>query len=83
MCVKANKGSAMRENEEAKQLVKTAREAMKEWKAKAGIKAVLPKTRNQKMEKIKYSKSVRARERHELRKVSLGAASSVRIVKPE
>jgi hypothetical protein len=60
-----------------------AHEAMKEWKAKTGIKAVVPKTRNQKMEMQKYNKRVRAEERHELRKVSIGAASGVRMIKPE
>jgi hypothetical protein len=77
------RGLAMRDNGATRQLSRAAKEAMKEWKAETGIKAILPKTENQKMEKIKYNRSIRARERHELRKVSIGAASEVRIINPK
>ena len=59
-----------------------AKEAMKEWKAKTGIRAILKKTANQKRELKNYQRSVRTRERAELRKISHGAASPVRIIDP-
>lgn len=60
-----------------------AKEAMKEWKAKTGIKAIVPKTDQQKWEMKKYRQRVRTRDRAEMRKISHGAASPVRILKPE
>jgi hypothetical protein len=81
--VKKVRGLAMRDNVATRQLSRAAKEAMQEWKAKTGIKAILPKTENQKVEIMKYKKSMRARERHELRKVSIGAASEVRIINPQ
>lgn len=58
-----------------------AKEAMKEWKAKTGIKAIVPKTDQQKREAKKYRQRLRTHERAELRKISHGPASPVRIIK--
>lgn len=65
------------------QLSRAAKEAMKNWKQENGIKAILPKTANQKAELRQYNKIARATERHETRKISHGAASKGRVIEKE
>jgi len=65
------------------QLSKAAREEMEKWKAEQGIKSILPKTKNQKLEQRNCNRNARRLESHEMRKISHGAASEVRHIKPE
>lgn len=65
------------------QLSRAAKEAMKNWKRENGIKAIVPKTANQKAEMRRYNRAVRTSDSHEMRKISHGAASEVRTIKPE
>lgn len=67
----------------ASKLSRMAKEAMQEWKRRNGIKAIVPKTKNQKLELRICSKHARIRDTHESKKVSLGAASGVRVVAKE
>lgn len=64
-------------------LSRAAKEEMEKWKRQRGIKAILPKTKNQKMEQRRYNRSVRIADSHELRKTSHGAVSRVRHIKLE
>lgn len=75
----------MKEDQKAatSRLSRAAKEEMKKWKLENGIKAILPKTANQKAELRRYNKIARAAERHEMRKISHGAASKGRIVEKE
>ena len=69
------------DNGTAYRIRKAARQAMTDWKKQIGIKAILRKTANQREETRRCNKLTRARNMHEARKVSLGAASEVRIIK--
>ncbi len=60
-----------------------AKEAMKEWKKKTGIKAIVPKTDNQKREQSRYLRRVRQRNYEEMKTISHGPASDVRHIKLE
>jgi len=64
-------------------LSRAAKEEMAKWKREKGIKAILPKTANQKAEMRRYNRTARTLDRHEMRKISHGAASEVRVIKPE
>lgn len=64
-------------------LSRAAKEEMNKWKLENDIKAILPKTANQKAELRQRNKIARAAERHEMRKISHGAASKGRIVEKE
>lgn len=64
-------------------LARRAREAMLQFKKERGLKAILPKTKNQKLELARYHRSKRIQDAHEARKISHGAASDIRILKPE
>lgn len=70
-------------NAATSRLNRAAREEMKKWKLENGIKAILPKTVNQKAELRLYNKLTRAAERHEMRKISHGAASKGIIIEKE
>lgn len=70
-------------NGETKSLITAAREAMKEFKSAKGIRVIVPKTKNQRVELKRYQRSKRIEDAHEARKISCGAASGVRILKPE
>lgn len=86
MFEKIRKGLAMKEDERraaVSKLSRSAKEAMKEWKRQTGIKAIVPKTKNQKAELRHMGKRARIRDYHESKKISLGAASAVRLIKPE
>ncbi len=60
-----------------------AKGEMAKWKEENGIKAILPRTQNQKREQRHYNRTVRCLERCEMRKISHGPASEVRHIKPE
>lgn len=62
---------------------RAAKEAMLEWKDKTGIKAIISKTKNQKLEMKIYNKHHKKMDAHEARKMSHGRASAVRHIKPE
>lgn len=64
-------------------LSRAAKEAMKEWKEAAGIKAIVPKSKNQKLGQRLYLRRARITESREARKMSRGAASEVRHIEPE
>lgn len=68
---------------EGKSLIAAAREAMTRFKAETGIKAIVPHSKNQRMGEKKRERSKRIEENHQMRKMSRGAASEVRIIKPE
>jgi hypothetical protein len=59
-------------------LSRAAKDAMKVWKQKNGIRAIVPKSDNQKIEAKMAARAARSRERIELKKIKLGAASEVR-----
>jgi hypothetical protein len=59
---------------------KDAKLAMLEWKQKTGIKAIVKKTDNQKLEKRLYDHRMRRAAAHENSSVSLGPASEVRAI---
>jgi hypothetical protein len=62
-------------------LSRAAKEEMKKWKEKSGIRAIVPKTQNQKLGAKRLRLLARKMDRHERRKISLGPASEVRIIK--
>lgn len=64
-------------------LSRAAKESMTEWKAQHGIKAIVPKTQNQLVEMKRTRSRAKVRDRDEMRKMSHGAASEVRYLKPE
>jgi hypothetical protein len=66
----------------ASRLSRAAKEAMREWKKKTGVKTIVPKTKNQRLEMKNRNRSARTRESYEMRKISHGAASRVRTIKP-
>jgi hypothetical protein len=61
---------------------KDAKLAMLEWKEKTGIKAIVRKTDNQKLEKKLYDQRMRSAAAHENISASLGPASEVRKIDP-
>lgn len=60
---------------------RAAKDAMKEWKQQTGIKAIVPRTINQKIDQKRRNAYARKKDRDERRTMSLGAASEVRIIK--
>ncbi len=82
--ISKGKGLAMRDDERkasVSKMSRAAKEAMKEWKQQTGIKAIVPKTINQKIDQKRRNAYARKKDREDRRKMSLGAASEVRIIK--
>jgi len=78
MKVEKGRGLAM-----VNMLSRRAKEALLQFKKDRGITAILPRSENQKIETKRYNRRKRIEDAHEARKMSRGAASEVRIIKPE
>lgn len=68
---------------EAKTMIAAAREALDEFKAKRGLKSIVPRSKNQKLATRKANESRRLRDAEILNGQSFGAASKVRHINPE
>ncbi len=83
--ISKGRGLAMRDDERkaaVSKISRAAREAMKEWKKENGIRAIVPKTKNEKIGLRQQNKRTRIRDRHLSKTTSLGAASEIRTIKP-
>ncbi len=68
---------------ETKTLIAAAREKLEEFKAQKGLKAIVPRSKNQKLATKKANQARSLREATQLVGQSFGAASEVRTIKPE
>lgn len=64
-------------------LHRRAKEALAQFKKENALKAIIPKTENQKVQTARWNRSKRIKDVHEARKISSGAASEVRTLKTE